>query len=80
MGAKHELEAALMEMDNNDIRGEPLKDSCDRITWKMNVPHSIHMGGVWERQFRTSCKECTVGITTEQWKAIRRRILDNSRD
>ena len=53
MGAKNELEAALMEMDNCDIQRELLKHSCDSITWKMNVLHSSHMGGVWERQIRT---------------------------
>ena len=42
-----------MEMENCDIQRELLKDSCDWITWKINVLHSSHMGGVWKRQIRT---------------------------
>jgi hypothetical protein len=29
------------------------KQQCDVIDFKMNVPGSSHMGGVWERQIRT---------------------------
>ena len=53
VGAKNELEAALLEMNHDVIQRELLKDSCDWFTWKMNVPHSSHTGGVWERQICT---------------------------
>ena len=53
VGAKNELEAALREMNQDKIRRELLKSSCDWFSWKMNAPHSSHMGGVWERQIRT---------------------------
>ena len=53
VGAKNELQAALYEMNHEKIQRELLKDNCDWFTWKMNVPHASHMGGVWERQIRT---------------------------
>ena len=53
VGAKNELEAALREMNQDKIRRELLKSGCDWFSWKMNAPHSSHMGGVWERQIRT---------------------------
>ena len=46
-------QAALREMNQDKIRRELLKSSCDWFSWKMNAPHSSHMGGVWERQIRT---------------------------
>ncbi|XP_078352700.1 uncharacterized protein LOC144637505 [Oculina patagonica] len=53
VGAKNELEAALMEMNHDTIQRELLITNCDWINWKMNVPHASHMGGSWERQIRT---------------------------
>ena len=53
VGAKNELEAALREMNQDKIRRELLKNGCDWFSWKVNAPHSSHMGGVWERQIRT---------------------------
>ena len=53
VGAKNKLQAALNEMNHEKIQKELLKDNCDWFTWKMNVPHASHMGGVWERQIRT---------------------------
>ena len=50
---KNELEAALHEMNHNKIQRELLKDNCDWFAWKMNFPHTSHMGGVWERQIKT---------------------------
>ena len=50
VGAKNELQAALLEMNHDKIQRELLKDNSDWFTWKMNVPHASHMGGVWERQ------------------------------
>ena len=52
-GAKNELEAAVCEMNQDKIRRELLKSGCDWFSWKMNAPHSSHMGGVCERQIHT---------------------------
>ncbi|XP_077865842.1 uncharacterized protein LOC144352833 [Saccoglossus kowalevskii] len=54
VGAKGELLCALAEMNHKRVRHELLKDSCDWVTFKMNVPHSSHMGGVWERMIRSA--------------------------
>ena len=53
VGAKHELKAAVAELDHERIKKELLKDNCDWFTFMMNVPSSSHMGGVWERQTRS---------------------------
>ena len=53
VGAKNELEATLLEMNHSTIQRELLKQNCDWIDWKMNVPQASHMGGAWERQIRT---------------------------
>ena len=52
--AKNELESALLEMNHDAIQREFLKDGCDWINWKMNVPQASHMGEVWERLIRTT--------------------------
>ena len=49
VGAKHELKAALAELDHEHIKAELLQENCDWFTLAMNVPSSSHMGGVWER-------------------------------
>ena len=53
VGAKRELKEAVAEFDDNQIKEELLKNNCDWIIFKMNVPFASHMGGVWERQIRT---------------------------
>ena len=53
VGAKNELANALREMDEAKLTNELLKDNCDWVHFKMNVPHASHMGGAWERQIRT---------------------------
>ena len=53
VGAKHELKAALAELDHEHIKTELLLGNCDWFTFAMNVPSSSHMGGVWEWQIRT---------------------------
>ncbi|XP_022777858.1 uncharacterized protein LOC111319323 [Stylophora pistillata] len=53
VGAKHELKAAVAELDHKRIKRELLKENCDWFTFTMNVPSSSHMGGVWERQIRS---------------------------
>ena len=53
VGAKNDLQQALTEVDQNKLRQALLKRNCDWVTYKMNVPHASHMGGIWERQIRT---------------------------
>ena len=53
IGAKHELKAAVAELDHQRIKAELLQENCDWFTFTMNVPSSSHMGGVWEQQIRT---------------------------
>ena len=53
VGAKNEMESALAEMDMGRIQKELLLDTCDIIPFKMNPPHSSHMGGAWERMIRS---------------------------
>ena len=53
VGARNELQQALFEMDHDKLRTQLLKRNCDWVEYKMNFPHSSHMGGAWERQTRT---------------------------
>ena len=53
IGAERELREAVGEMDENRIQQFLLKENCDYSTFKTNVPHASHMGGIWERQIRT---------------------------
>ena len=53
VGAKRELKEAVAECDDSQIKEELLKNNCDWITFKMNVPSASHMGGIWECQIRT---------------------------
>lgn len=38
--------AALKEFNDDQIKEELLKNNCDWITFKMNVPSASHMGGI----------------------------------
>ena len=40
VGAKNELEGTLLEMNHSTIQRELLKQNCDWIDWKMNVPQT----------------------------------------
>ena len=51
VGAKGELRKAIKEMDHDEIT-EKLRQQ--QIDWKFNPPAASHMGGVWERQIRTT--------------------------
>ena len=51
VGAKAELRKAIEEMDHDEIT-EKLRQQ--QIDWKFNPPTARHMGGVWERQIRTT--------------------------
>ena len=53
IGARRELKEALAEMDEDKVKAEMLKENCDWIEVKLNVPYASHMGGIWERQIRT---------------------------
>lgn len=53
VGARRELADALNEMDQERIRSHLLKEKCDWIDMKMNVPAASNMGGCWESQIRT---------------------------
>ena len=54
IGGRSLLEAALKEADHKKIKDELLKEDCDWVEFRMNVPHASHMGGTWERQIRTA--------------------------
>ena len=53
IGGENELKNALEEMNKDKVKQELLKENCDFLEFKMNVPHASHMGGVWERQIRS---------------------------
>ena len=50
IGARRELKEALAEMDQDQVKAEILKENCDWVEIKFNVPSTSHMGGIWERQ------------------------------
>ncbi|KAK9513134.1 hypothetical protein VZT92_026696 [Zoarces viviparus] len=50
VGAKHEMERALKEVNNERVAAYLADKQCD---FRMNVPDSSHVGGIWERQIRT---------------------------
>ncbi|XP_043196899.1 uncharacterized protein LOC122381161 [Amphibalanus amphitrite] len=53
IGGRGHLEAALSEMDHDNIRRTLLKDNCDWVQFNPITPKASHMGGAWERQIRT---------------------------
>ena len=53
VGAKGQLKDAISELAHEKISSEMLKDHCDWVVFKMNVPSANHMGGSWEKQIRT---------------------------
>ena len=54
VGAENELKRSLDEMDDERIKEFLLESGTDWINWKKNTPAASHMGGVWERQIRTT--------------------------
>ena len=64
VGGKKALEDALKEMDTDKIRRELLKDNCDWVEIKMNVPHASHMGGAWERMIRSARASLTAVLSS----------------
>ena len=53
VGARNELLKAIEEMDHEEIRVKLQKQNID---WIFNPPAASHMGGVWERQIRSTRK------------------------
>ena len=51
IAAQHELNNALNEVKNENIKAFLAEQGCNFL---MNVPHASHMGGVRERQIRTT--------------------------
>lgn len=48
MGAQNKLKTAMSEKDQDLVHEYFLRNGCQWIPFKMNVPHSSHMGGSWE--------------------------------
>lgn len=47
VGASNELKTALSEINQDTLKKEMAKTSCDWIVFKINVPSASHMGGAW---------------------------------
>ena len=45
IGTNNELKAAISEMNQDTLKKEIAKFSCDWIAFKINVPSASHMGG-----------------------------------
>ena len=54
VGARNELNASVKEFDEDSIKRFLLSNDCDLIDFKFNTPNASHMGGIWERQIRTT--------------------------
>ena len=50
VGAKTEIDEALVEMDKESVAKYLSEQNCE---WLFNPPHTSHYGGVWERQIGT---------------------------
>ena len=53
VGARNELKTALSEMDQDHVLEYLLRNGCEWVPFRMNVPHSSHIGGTWERLIRS---------------------------
>ena len=53
VGARNEFLQAIEEMDHREIRTKLKKENID---WIFNPPAASRMGGVWERQIKTTRK------------------------
>ena len=54
VGAKYELASAFKELDTTPLKEYLSSQDCDWIDFNFNTPHASHMGGIWERQIRTT--------------------------
>ena len=71
MGADNELERALQEMDDDQIKGELLKDDID---WVRNPATASNFGGVWERQI-LSVRNIMVALMREHSHSLDNEAL-----
>ena len=53
MGARNEFQEALKLMDQTRLHEYLLQNRTEGLPFKINVPHSSHMRGSWERMIRT---------------------------
>lgn len=53
IGARNELKSALSEIDQEHVQEYLLRNECEWIPFKLNLPRSSHMGGTWERLIRS---------------------------
>ena len=53
IGAQSELKTALCEMNQDHVQDYLLRNGCEWIPFKLNAPHSSHMGGTWEHMIRS---------------------------
>ncbi|XP_033110274.1 uncharacterized protein LOC117111460 [Anneissia japonica] len=53
VGANNVMMKGLKEVNQSKVMEFLLRQQCDWIGFKFNVPAASHMGGVWERQIRT---------------------------
>ncbi|XP_022102427.1 uncharacterized protein LOC110985605 [Acanthaster planci] len=53
VGTRSELNEALKEMNTDHVRKFLIKQNCDLVEFKTNIPTASHTGGVWERQIRS---------------------------
>ena len=49
VGEQNKLKAALEELDQDWLRDYLSENGCEWLHFQMNVPHTSHMGGSWER-------------------------------
>ena len=54
VGAKNELASAFKELNTTPLKEYLSSQDCDWIDLNFNTPHASHMGGIWERQIRTT--------------------------
>ena len=54
VGARNELQRAFKEMKHDKIKSFLQENGADWILWHNNPPGASHMGGVWERQIRST--------------------------
>ena len=54
VGASMEMKKAFREMDHESINNFLMELGGEWISWKRNPPYASNMGGVWERQIRSS--------------------------
>ena len=53
IGARNELKTALSEMNPDHVQECLLRNGCEWIPFKMNLPHCSHTGGTWKRLIRS---------------------------